>query len=219
MPHTTETALSIASHACVGILLAAGHGRRFAARAPGQDKLLMTLKNGTPIAQASAAALRAATRRTVAVTRADQNALRALLAANGCEVLVLEAGANGMGDSLAAAARHLLDTAPPQARACLVALADMPWLRADTCQHVALAAHAAARPDAPVSAPAIVVPTWNGQRGHPVAFDRALWAELAALAGDKGARALLARHPIKTVPVDDPGVLADVDTPEDLRLR
>ena len=208
MPAPTASTSSTHSYACVGILLAAGHGRRYAAMAPGQDKLLTVLDGGLPIAQASAAALLAATRRTVAVTREDQGVLRALLEAAGCEVLVLDGAANGMGDSLAAAARYLIDTAMPDEQACLVALADMPWLRADTCQQIALAA----RP-----APPIVVPTWQGQRGHPVAFNRALWPELAALSGDIGARALLARHPVNMLAVDDPGVVADVDTPLDLR--
>lgn len=175
--------------------------------APGQDKLMAMLDSGEPVARASAAALRAATRRTLAVLRADQVLLRALLESMECEVLVLDANANGMGDSLAAAARHLLGNAAAGEAACLVALADMPWLRATTCQQVAAAA--ASHP--------IVVPTFQGRRGHPVAFERALWTELAALSGDTGARSLLARHAVKELAVDDPGVLSDVDTPQDLR--
>lgn len=192
--------------ACVGLLLAAGHGRRFAAIAPGQDKLLAPLAPGLSVAQAAATALCAATGRTIAVTRADQTALRTLLASAGCEVLVVGPEANGMGDSLAAAARHLLNTAAPGEQSCLIALADMPWLRDDTCQQVAQAAREHS----------IVVPTWQGRRGHPVAFCRALWPELATLSGDTGARSLLARHPVTELAVDDAGVLADVDTPQDL---
>lgn len=55
-----------------------------------------------------------------------------------------------------------------------------------------------------------------GRRGHPVAFGRSLWGELAALRGDVGARELLRRHRVAAVAVDDPGVAADVDTPGDL---
>lgn len=193
--------------ACVGILLAAGHGRRYAAMAPGHNKLMASLEDGVRVIQASAATLRQATARTVAVIRAQQSELRDVLESLGCEWLVVDAEANGMGDSLAAAARHLLATGAPHEQACLVALADMPWLRASTCQQVAAAAvqHA------------IVVPTWQRRRGHPVAFSRTLWKELAALGGDTGARALLARHPVHELALDDPGVLADVDTPQDLR--
>jgi len=193
--------------ACVGLLLAAGHGRRFAAMASGQDKLLAPLAPGLSVAQAAATTLCAATGRTIAVTRADQATLRTLLASAGCEVLVVGPEANGMGDSLAAAARHLLNTAAPGEQSCLIALADMPWLRDDTCQQVAQAAREHS----------IVVPTWQGRRGHPVAFSRVLWPELATLSGDTGARSLLARHPVTELAVDDAGVLADIDTPQDLR--
>ncbi|MNV33987.1 molybdopterin-guanine dinucleotide biosynthesis protein MobA [compost metagenome] len=210
---------SPASPHCVGVLLAAGHGRRYAAAAPGQDKLLVLLGDGTPVAVACARALRQATARTIAVLRADQTALRALLESEGCEIVVVKADANGMGDSLATAARHLMQEAQsvqdvqtldhPTESACLIALADMPWLRADTCLQVAAATRRHR----------IVAPTWQGRRGHPVAFARDLWPELAALAGDVGARSVLMRHPVHELVVDDPGVLADVDAPGDLASK
>jgi molybdenum cofactor cytidylyltransferase len=62
----------------------------------------------------------------------------------------------------------------------------------------------------------IVVPTYHGQDGHPVRFDGSLLSELATLAGDRGARQLMLRHPPLRIPVDDPGVVRDLDTPEDL---
>lgn len=213
---------SSASPHCVGVLLAAGHGRRYAAIAPGQDKLLALLDDGTPVALACARALRQATARTIAVLRADQTALRALLESEGCEIVVVKADANGMGDSLATAARYLMQGAQgvrdeqdiqamqaqdqPAQSACLIALADMPWLRADTCMQVAAATRRHR----------IVAPTWQGRRGHPVAFARDLWPELAALSGDVGARSVLMRHPVHELAVDDPGVLTDVDAPGDL---
>ena len=207
---------SPASPHCVGVLLAAGHGRRYAAAAPGQDKLLVLLGDGTPVAVACARALRQATARTIAVLRADQTALRALLESEGCEIVVVKADANGMGDSLATAARHLMQEAQsvqdvqtldhPTESACLIALADMPWLRADTCLQVAAATRRHR----------IVAPTWQGRRGHPVAFALDLWPELAALSGDVGARSVLMRHPVHELALDDPGVLADVDAPGDL---
>jgi molybdenum cofactor cytidylyltransferase len=213
---TPSLAPSPASPHCVGVLLAAGHGRRYAAAAPGQDKLLVLLGDGTPVAVACARALRQATARTIAVLRADQTALRALLKSEGCEIVVVKADANGMGDSLATAARHLMQEAQsvqdvqtldhPTESACLIALADMPWLRADTCLQVAAATRRHR----------IVAPTWQGRRGHPVAFARDLWPELAALSGDVGARSVLMRHPVHELALDDPGVLADVDAPGDL---
>jgi molybdenum cofactor cytidylyltransferase len=56
----------------------------------------------------------------------------------------------------------------------------------------------------------------RGRRGHPVAFAAELYSELATLTGDEGARRLTARYPAHGVEVEDPGVLVDVDTLEDL---
>ena len=64
----------------------------------------------------------------------------------------------------------------------------------------------------------IAAPTVDGQpRGAPALFDRALWPDLLALAGDTGARPLLQRHRAKlvTVPAAAPW-LRDIDTPADL---
>ncbi|MEN4920903.1 nucleotidyltransferase family protein [Achromobacter spanius] len=192
---------------CVGILLAAGRGRRYAEAAPGQDKLTALLADGTPVAVAAATALRAATTRVVAITRPGQASLQALLANAGCEVITTDPHAAGMGDSLAAAAQHLLRTCGTETQTCLVALGDMPWVRTDTCLQVARLAFA--HP--------IVAPVWNGRRGHPVAFHRSLWPALAALAGDTGARVVLESHGATELAVSDSGICADIDTPADLQ--
>ena len=63
----------------------------------------------------------------------------------------------------------------------------------------------------------IVRPSFGERRGHPVIFDRAVFDELRRAPLDVGARAVLSAHyhEIVNVPVDDPGCLVDVDTPED----
>ena len=191
---------------CVGILLAAGRGRRYAGAAAGRDKLLAPLPDGTPVVVAAAASLQAAASRVVAITRADNDRVAALLAQAGCDVLRIDADADGMGDSLAAAMRHVMQSAASGVESCLVALGDMPWIRPDTSLRVAESARL--HP--------IVAPAWNGQRGHPVAFQRSIWPALAALAGDVGARPVVARYGATEITVDDAGVCADVDTPDDL---
>jgi molybdenum cofactor cytidylyltransferase len=57
---------------------------------------------------------------------------------------------------------------------------------------------------------------YRGRRGHPVGFSAELLADLLQLTGDVGAQRLLARYPTHAVVVDDPGVLVDVDTRDDL---
>jgi CTP:molybdopterin cytidylyltransferase MocA len=57
----------------------------------------------------------------------------------------------------------------------------------------------------------VVAASYDGNRGHPVLLDRAVWAQIP----DEGARAL---EPI-LVPADDLGAPGDVDVPQDLHGR
>jgi molybdenum cofactor cytidylyltransferase len=67
----------------------------------------------------------------------------------------------------------------------------------------------------------IVRPRHRGRHGHPVIFSRALFADLRAADSRLGAKAVLRAHAaeISNVDVDDPGVLGDIDTPEDYRAQ
>ena len=61
------------------------------------------------------------------------------------------------------------------------------------------------------------IPRCGGRRGHPVLVARSLIAEFAELGPEAQARDVVERHAkdIVYVDVDDPGILADVDTPAD----
>ncbi len=64
----------------------------------------------------------------------------------------------------------------------------------------------------------IVVPIYEGKRGHPTLFPRELYSEILEAPLEVGARYLLKKHrdSVLEVSVDDPGVLIDLDTPDDL---
>lgn len=185
----------------VAVLLAAGRGSRFDASGA-RNKLLSALPDGRLVCVAAAQALRAALPRVVAVVSPAQAEVAERLREAGCEVTVCPDAARGMGHSLAWGVRQSADAA-----AWLIALADMPFLRAETVRRLLDQAGPAER---------IVVPTLGGRRGHPVLFGGSHGPALMALQGDRGARSLLAGHPVIELAVDDPGVLRDVDTPADL---
>lgn len=65
----------------------------------------------------------------------------------------------------------------------------------------------------------IVMPVFEGRRGTPTLFDRALFGELRGLRGDTGGRPLIARYAdcVESVPVSVSAILRDVDTPADYR--
>jgi molybdenum cofactor cytidylyltransferase len=66
---------------------------------------------------------------------------------------------------------------------------------------------------------AAVVPTYGGRRGNPVIVKRALFAEMLKISGDTGFRAILGTVPVAQVPVDDRGVIVDIDLREDLATQ
>jgi molybdenum cofactor cytidylyltransferase len=183
----------------VGILLAAGSASRF-----GSNKLLHPLLTGVPIAVTAARNLKAVLQRCVAVVRPGADELAGLLRAEGLEVVVCPGADEGMGASLACAA-----AAAGEAGAYMIALADMPYIRGSSL---------AAIRDAIAGGPALVAPYFRTRRGHPVGIAGRFRAELLAASGDEGAKKLLERHAadLVKIPVGDPGVIRDVDTPADL---
>jgi molybdenum cofactor cytidylyltransferase len=183
----------------VGLLLAAGSATRF-----GSDKLQHALPHGVSIAVQSARHLKSELGRVVAVVRPNSDQLISNLEAEGCEVVVCENAAEGMGASLACAARTA-----GEADGYLIALADMPFLRRTTI---------AAVRDALAGGAPLVAPYFRARRGHPVGLSHEFFHELDALRGDEGAKRLLAPHEKQMVkiPVGDPGALRDIDRPEDL---
>jgi molybdenum cofactor cytidylyltransferase len=185
---------------CCGILLAAGRSTRF-----GADKLLHTLADGTSIALASAKPMKAVLRRVVAVVDPRNAALCRLLESAGVEIVAAPTADEGMGKSLAAGVAATSGSA-----GWIVALADMPFIASATVARLLSALQAGA---------AVAAPTYQGRRGHPVGFDRRFRDELLAMRGDEGARHIVAAHRdgLRLIEVDDPGVLRDIDTPEDLR--
>lgn len=186
----------------VGILLAAGRGRRFDPSG-GNNKLLQPLAGGDPVVVASARTLLRVVPRVIAVVPPHDgrvgNALRAL----GCEVTVCPAADSGMAASLVHAVRHSL----PQADAWLVALGDMPYVDPQTLRALLAALAGGA---------GIAAPVHGGRRGNPVAFAAMHLPALLALQGDAGARGLLQSAAVTGVEVDDPGIFRDIDTPADL---
>lgn len=183
----------------VGVLLAAGAGSRF-----GGDKLSYPLPDGTSLAVAAATHLRSACERVVAVLRPEHGGLATLLAAAGCEIVPCPEAAGGMGHSLAAGVRATAD-----ASGWIVALADMPFIASSSHQAVASCLRAGA---------SLVATQYRGKRGHPVGFSRVWYAQLAAMTGDQGGKTILQNHRQELIlcPVEDSGVIWDIDRPEDL---
>jgi molybdenum cofactor cytidylyltransferase len=176
------------------VVLAAGLSSRF-----GSDKLLHPLA-GKPLAAHIAdmlAAMPLAHR--LAVCPPEPSARADLFRARGFELIPNPEPQRGMASSLALGAQRALDLG---ADALLVCLADMPNVTGD---HLLRLIAAAATSDTAAT-------VFAGTRSPPAIFTRRLFAELAALSGDHGARHLLAQATLIEAP---PELAQDFDTPED----
>lgn len=188
--------------AVAAIVLAAGRSTRMG----GPNKLLALLEGKPLVRHAVEAALASPARPVIVVTGHQGEAVRAALAGAAVTVVRNPAFAEGLATSLQAGIRAL----PDGAEAAVVLLGDMPRVSAPLVAR--LIAAFAAQPQA-----GAVVPVHAGRRANPVLIARALFPDVLRLAGDEGARRLLAaRADVVEVPTDDLAVTLDVDTPEAL---
>ncbi len=187
----------------VGILLAAGFGRRFVASGGG-NKLLHPLGDGLPVGLRTARVWKAALDKVLAVVKPEDAILAGFFRQAGCEIVNNSDALDGMGTSVAAGV-----AAASNASGWIVGLADMPYVSETTI----LALGRALADGAPLAAP-----YFQGQRGQPVAFSTRYRDELLALRGDAGAREILKAHAqdLRRIEVDDSGILRDIDTLQDL---
>ncbi len=184
------------------IVLAAGAGSRF-----GGGKLLAKF-GGRSLIEATLDGLRGApVDETIVVVGAEGERLRIVSTAYGARVVVNQYWAEGMSTSV----RVGLRACSPEVRAAVVALADQPLVGAGAVGRLVEAFEGGAQ---------VAVATYGGKQRNPALFSREVWPLLEReMSGDRGARAVLARHPelVTEVPCDDVADPADVDTVEDLR--
>ncbi|CVA04272.1 nucleotidyltransferase family protein [Serratia marcescens] len=133
------------------------------------------------------------------VTRPDNLPVLAACAANQVPVTLLASA--GLGNSIAAGV-----AATPHWQGWLIHLADMPFVGADVFRQVADA----------LRQHAIVRPCYAQLPGHPVGFSALLRKPLCQLRGDNGARELLQGAAVHLLPLEQPGVVQDIDLPSQL---
>ena len=179
-----------------GVLLAAGFSTRF-----GDNKPLHEI-DGRPLIAHSVAALQPCDR-IIAVVRKDEK-LQSVLDTLDIECVLNPLAERGMGSSIACAVKASLHSSGW----CLLP-ADMPCIDPATTQQLV---------DALRDGAALAAPSFQGQRGHPVAIGKRFAEALSALDGDTGARAIVERNieRMTLIAVDDDAVLTDIDTPADI---
>jgi molybdenum cofactor cytidylyltransferase len=179
------------------ILLAAGKSQRM-----GQNKLLMPFDGGTIIERTLDNLLRSGVREVIVVLGAKGVEINAAIGEREVVVVLNPNYARGMSTSLQTG----LNMVSKMARFILVALGDQPLITTATYDRLVEAALASNK--------GLIVPVYQGQRGNPITLSAGYLPDIRHFTGDVGGRELLARNPtdILEVPVDDPGVLANINT-------
>ncbi len=180
------------------VVLAAGFGTRY--KGP-RHKLDEPLRGSTVLGCTLRNAVMSQLPLVLVTTPAFVPAAAEVVAMRDIVVVSLAEASRGMGHSIAAGVSMRAD-----ASGWLVLPGDMPMVRADTMRAVAAA----------LDKHPVVYAQYRGRRGHPVGFGAELYSELVSLTGDEGARRIVARYPVHGEELDDPGVLVDVDTQDDL---
>ena len=189
------------------IILAAGGS----ARMEGRNKLLLPIEGEPMVARVCGAVLQAGYDPLRVVTGHDYQRVEVAVATAGDSgVACIHNGdwASGMASSI----RTGLAALPEDAEGVLVALGDMPLVGVDTLA-------ALRRTFEEAGGGRIVYPEFEGRQGNPGLIPRKYFAELAAITGDRGGKALLKKHADESlaVAVDSDAVTIDIDSEEAYR--
>lgn len=185
------------SASVAAIVVAAGESRRM-----GCCKQLLDLEGKTALARCLETLRAGGVREIVVVVGLQGGAVAVEAGRFQVRIVVNEDPAGDMASSVQVGQRSLTT----EVSGVIVALCDYPLVTPAT-----IAALAAAHEESPAL---ILIPVHGGRRGHPTLFPLEILAETAA---GETLRDLVRRSPerVRMIEVHDPGILLDMDTPED----
>jgi molybdenum cofactor cytidylyltransferase len=189
-----------ADHFVTGLVLGAGGSSRL-----GRPKQLLPYRRSTLLGHVVEVARECPFHQLVVAIGGASGDVRSAVDLAGADVVQNDAYRTGCASSIAAA----LGALDPRCDVMVLMLGDQPGVTAGT-----VAALLAGRGDA-----ALAVCRYDNGRGHPLAFSRSTFADLADLHGDRGVWRLLDRRSedVVDVPVAGP-IPLDVDSEEDYRM-
>jgi molybdenum cofactor cytidylyltransferase len=186
----------------VAVVLSAGESSRM-----GRPKALLPIDGETFIERIVSALKRARLGKIIVVTGHNAEEMRRQIDHLPVEILVNHEYKLGQLSSLHVAIRHVL--ADQDCDAILVHLVDHPYIDATLVDRMIESFYASGK--------LIVVPRYQGKRGHPVLLSRKLFSELLSAPIEHGAKAVVNAHAADTLEMDAPdeGVTIDIDTPDE----
>jgi molybdenum cofactor cytidylyltransferase len=186
-----------------GLILAAGESSRM-----GTPKATLAYRGQTFLESIVKTLRSAGLERIVVVLGHQAEDIQRQVKIEPAQVVINPDYRSGQTSSLQAGLRALV---ADDLEAVLLCLVDHPAVSEATVARVVASFRQCGTP--------VVIPTYQGRRGHPVLLGRQVFEELLGLSGDAGADSVVRRHRRATqyVEVEDEGVVIDVDDPEDYR--
>lgn len=183
------------------VILAAGLSRRM-----GQPKMVLPWGGQTVIGRVVQVLVEAGVAEIVAVTGGARQQVEAALAGLPARTVFNQRFEE---DDMTVSLQAGLQALPAEIQACLVALGDQPQIEPGIVTAVIDAFRS--------SGAELVIPSYQMRRGHPWLVGRSLWGEIQALHAPDTLRDFINRHAdqIHYLNVNNPGVLKDLDTPDD----
>jgi molybdenum cofactor cytidylyltransferase len=189
-----------------GLVLAAGESSRM-----GADKALLTYSGRTFLETVLTTLREAGVSHQTVVLGHHAEEIERAAPFQGVQVVVNPDYRQGQTSSFQTGLKAIKSGAGAGLEAILLCLVDHPAVSAGVIRTLIAAFRASGSP--------VVVPTYQGQRGHPVLIGRALFDELLELNPGAGANTVIRKYgdATQSVEVNDPGILVDVDDPETYR--
>jgi molybdenum cofactor cytidylyltransferase len=186
-----------------GLILAAGESTRM-----GTPKATLTYRGRTFLERILQTLGEAEIGRSVVVLGHQAEEIQRRIEIEAAQVVINPDYRSGQTSSLQVGLRALMADEPEAVLLCLV---DHPAVCAETVRRIVATFRRCGAP--------VVIPTYQGRRGHPVLIAQQVFAELLELASDAGADSVVRRYRPATqfVEVEDEGVVIDVDDPESYR--
>ena len=182
------------------ILLGAGQSKRM-----GANKLSLPWGRETVLEHCLNTLLKSMVEEVVLVLSDQTKRMEGRFRGRGIKVIRNPHYRGGMSTSI----RRGIQATDPGTQGILIALGDQPLLKTRTINAL-IRAFGQGRGS-------IVLPSYQGRRGHPVLFDRCHEKELLSLRGDVGGKSIVERHAgnVLEVRTESKAVLIDIDTWKD----
>ena len=184
----------------VGIILSAGESKRM-----GKPKQLLPWGNSVILQQVIDNASASRLRKILLVLGSHADEIEGKIKVSSkTRIVVNRDFKEGMSSSVKCGVKN----APAAAEAYMLLLGDQPFISSEILNKLIDSYQTGHH--------GIIIPVYNGKRGHPVIFDAKHKQELLGI-GDGGAKIVVDNHAddVLAVSLDSPEILADIDTPQD----